>query len=238
MRWCLCLVGLIAFSAYSQAVENVTATFVDNKVIVSFDLTGGPTGQKYNVELLSSKDDYQAPIVNAQGDLRGILAGTGKRIVVFAEEEFVELDKLLMFKVRARFAGLPVTLKTPAKNAKMKLGKHTTISWQGGEPNQTLTLELMQNASVMHPIGTTENKGSFIWAVPKTIKKGTYTLRISGPTSITESAPFTIKKKTPVWLFIAPVAIGGGLFALLSGGGGGNGGTPGVSDLPGAPGPN
>lgn len=227
---------LIAFTSFGQAVSNVNARIDDqnpNIVQIFYDLQG-KVGEKFRIELFSSKDNYQGKLQMVSGDVgEDQVAGNGKRIIWRAKEELGFFDGEITFEIRSTLTFSQLRIIQPTAGSTFKPGATLPIRWDGGAANSTIQLELYRLSTLSRSIGSTSNTKSFNWTVPADVTKGTdYNIRMfdtSDPVNTTiTSASFRIKGKGGAGKYIligALVAGGVGAALALSGGDGGNGGT-------------
>ena len=228
------LLGIFCSPAISQSVQNVKATFLDGKVTIQYDLAGNATGQKYQIEVYGSHNNYLTPLRLLTGDVgKDLIAGNSKKIEWDALNELETFSNNIIFKISGTVTFSPLSFASPVARASLRRGKSTTISWAGGVKGQPMKLELIQGTKAVQTIGDTGNSGTFNWGIPKNIKKGSYAIRITSAQETKESSVFLVKAKVPFILKLLPVLGLGGVAAVLLGGSssGGN------DDLPAAPGP-
>ena len=227
----------ICVSAFSQSIENVRASFADGKVTIAYDLLRTDPNQTYFVEVSGSHNNYSSPLKTVSGDVgANIKGGSGKKIIWDAKAELVTYKGEITFRVK----GNPVAawvFKTPTEGGSIRRGKSTTIQWEGGSPQQPVTVELYKGSEKVETLAQGNAGTSYTWLVPKDFEKGNYSIKLSAGGQNISSGTFSVKAKIPLLLKVLPVAVIGGLAAVLSGGGGG-GETPTASDLPTAPDPN
>ncbi len=206
----------------AQAIKNVQASISGSNVIISYDLTTLENGQKFNIELKSSKDGFKKPLKEATGDI-GInqIAGTGKKITWNARKELGSFKGSISFKIIATVTFAPLKFVQPAAGSGIKIGKTYTIEWQGSTLNRSLKLELLKNNSQIIDMGNIKNTGSYAWSVPKNLEKGPhYQLKLFDPTKPNEavlSAQFNLKKM-PLLIYIGAGVVVVGVAAVLLGG--------------------
>ena len=226
------LLGVNCIYSFSQSVQNIKAVFQDGRVSITYDLIGKNPSEKFLIEVTSSHNNHEASLEMVTGDVnKAVLVGTGKKIIWDAQNELDIFEGEILFKVLGRPS---LTFLSPTEGNKLRIGKKTTIAWAGGLPNQNIKLVLMQGAQIVQTIGEATNRGTYTWAVSKTTKKGSYTIKITSGNEATESNVFTIKRKVPVLAFVLP-AVGIGAAVIVLGGGASGGSSS--NDLPGAPGP-
>ena len=97
--------------APAQQISNVSATQEEKKIVVTYDLSGGETGQTYDVSLRVSEDGGSAwsnPLTAVSGDVgTGIKGGYGKQIIwdVLSEPGREKLlGDRIKFKIQAEYA--------------------------------------------------------------------------------------------------------------------------------------
>jgi hypothetical protein len=253
----LCLFAFL--TSHAQKVENVRATASGDQILITYDLSGTSTDQRFKVRLFSSHNNYSTPVVQVTGDLGdNVAAGKNKQIAWTAKTELTGFKGNLEFEVRAELIP-PVPVKqnpvvkepvtapvtTPAGYkftgfASVKRGKTMQIGWSGGAPGETVKLELVKDNVPQQTLMNGKNNGTYSWTVPDNQKTGTFQLKITGPAGSGTSPDFSIKHKVPTVVKVLPVVIIAGVLAA-SGGGGGNSPVnpiiPTKEKLPAAPNP-
>lgn len=202
----------------AQSISNVRASFQDGKVIVTYDLTGGNEKQTYNISLLSSHNNFATPVLSVLGDVgSNIGLGVAKKITWDAALDLGEYKGTLTFRVSADPVPLDYEFTKPSLSTSYRRGKQATILWDGGAKSDNVTIELLNNGSVVQQLSNARNSGVQNWAIPKDMAKGSgYQLRLrsSSGQEIT-SNNFSIKSKIPLALKVAPVVVAGLVIALL-----------------------
>jgi hypothetical protein len=207
---------LLPLISFSQKLGNLKASMEGEKVIISFDLGEGYRGDKFNISVYSSHNNYSTPLLRIIGDFgTEVPPGTGKRIEWDAKNEIGNYRGELSFEIRAEVVGAFI-LTDGISSAKR--GKSTPIKWRGGSLSQNVKIELLKGGTSVGPVETVSNSGSYLWAVPPKQKTGSgYQLRlINGKNEIT-SEPFAIKYKVPLLVKVIPVAVLGAVIALSGG---------------------
>lgn len=219
LRFVLFLLLFISAAASAQ-IENVHATNVAGRVVITYDLNG-TADQKYIITIYSSHNNYASPLRFVVGDAgRDVAVGKGKRVEWDIAQELVTYSGNITFRVRGEVIATPLTFKTPAANATVKKGKSTQITWSGGRQGQPIKVELLQDGTTVQSIKETTNTGVVVWDVPKDLAKGVYQVRITGAGENAISQPFNIKPKPPLLWIIAPIVVVGIIIAVLPKGGG------------------
>jgi len=227
----------LAFQTSAQTIENIKAVAQGSKIIITFDIKEPNPGQNlYNIKLFSSHDDFKAPLTFIKGDAGNeVRPGAGKRI----EWEAGEIGTFkgeLTFEVRGEIVAAWLFKSVPGKVTK---GKAARIEWQGGKPDDNVKVELVKGGKTI-PVMEGKNTGGYNWAVPPDLENGAgYQLKLTSKGTSISSELFAVKKKMPIWMIVAPIAVVGGLVAVLAGGSKDEPGGPTDpgSDLPSPPDP-
>ena len=218
------LIFSLILNGYSQTVKNVEALVVKNNVIITYDLISSIEGQKFNVELRSSINNYSTVIEKVTGDVGpDQTPGIGKKITWAALAEQGNFSGNVSFEVTAILTFSPLTITNPTAGSSAKVGKGLDVKWQGGDKNRNLKMSILQGNSTITDIPNVGSSGNYVWNVPKTLVKGdNYQIKLFDPTKPNDSAlsaEFNLKK-TSILVYIIPgaVALGVGAVLLLSGG--------------------
>ena len=113
MRKLLTLGLFLSFSlsGLAQTVKNVQARVEGNKVYVNYDLIASSDGQKFNVELRSSIDNFSKPLVDVTGDVGPDQeAGLGKTIIWNAISEMGNFSGSVTFEVTSLLTFSPLEI--------------------------------------------------------------------------------------------------------------------------------
>lgn len=197
---------LIPVASFAQKIENIRAEAEADKIIVTYDLVQGQSGDAYSVFLYSSFNNFRSPLTKVSGDVgQGVREGKGKRIVWEARTEIGNFKGQLTFEVEAILVA-PLTLKSDVTSTKR--GGSIPVSWRGGDQHQNVKIELLKGGTVVSALGTVQNNGAFAWQVSSNQKTGSdYTLRLVCGSETATSATFSIKPKIPMWVKIAVPAV-------------------------------
>ena len=222
-------VGLLFFQAYlgAQTIDNVQASLSGTTVIITYNLTSSDNGQKFDVEIKSSKDNFVSALREVTGDVGpNQSAGFGKKIIWDAKKELGKFTGEISFEITATVTFTPLKFVKPTAGSGIKIGKPYSVQWKGGTPDTKLRLELLKNNTSVMDMGNIGNTGSYSWNVPKTMEKGeNYQFRLLDPSKPNDallSAQFNLKK-TSILVYAIPAAVlvGVGVAVLVGGGGGG-----------------
>lgn len=232
LKWLL-IAGLflIILPGYSQKIDNITAEFDGERIIITYDLETGKPNDKFNVVLKSSHDNYAKPLKFLMGDAgSNVLPGTKNRIIWDVKNELpsdfngnvtikFEVEAIIPLVIEEKSS---LSAKPLMKNS-YKRGTELKVDWTGGMRSNNIKVDLFKDNNFSETITTVPNdKRTFTWNIPKKQKKGSYFLRLSDGSDISPTQIFTIKPKTPFIVKVLPVlAVGAGVYFLVSGDGGG-----------------
>jgi hypothetical protein len=208
---------------HAQRIENVRASTVDDKIIVTYDINGASEGQKFKSQLFSSHNNFSSPLIHVAGDVglgNELLAGNTKRIEWNVKSEITDYTGDVTFEVRAEVIAAPLLLTSPQLSAKFKRGKILNINWKGGMPSENVRLELLKGGSTVSPITQLSNVGNYSWSIPKKTKKGSdYQIKLTSDRQSVVSNNFKIKNRTPFIVKALPVLAAGAVVYLITSGG-------------------
>jgi len=195
-------------SAFSQSIKNVTATRAEDKVVVTYDIVDAKPNQKFELYLFASHNNFSQPLTKVSGDIgKNIQPGVQKKIEWDVNEELRYYNADITFKVIGEAMPFPIVFTSPTDDTSIRRGKNTTVTWSGGRPEHRVKLELIQEGTTVSNLGEVANSGDYSWAIPKTLDKGMYLLRLTAGKEIVDSAPFKIKSKTSAALKIIPAVL-------------------------------
>ncbi|HZY78674.1 MAG TPA: Ser-Thr-rich GPI-anchored membrane family protein [Cyclobacteriaceae bacterium] len=235
----ICVAIFFSGTLYAQRFENVRAVFSNGTVVITYDITAAAAGQKFNVEIFGSHNNYSVPLKAVTGDVgANVNAGLNRQVQWNAAAELGTYSGDVVFRLKGSLAPVPFSFVGPTS---VRRGKNAKVKWVGGPPNQQVKLEVIQNGNVVNSITTgTNNTGEYAWSVPPDLAKGDYNLRITGGGETAQSNTVKVKSKLPILLIAAPVVVVGVLIAVLAKKGPGTDNPPNNTtsdELPDAPGP-
>ena len=222
----LALIGILLLfgKAYGQQfiISNIYAD--RGKIYVNFKIDGRYEHERYQIQLYSSHDGYAKPLTHVTGPIEGEVTNTDEELQVVwdAQKELKKFEGNIQLELKGQVTYVPVHLNNPGIKAKQT--KSTPISWDGGEPQDQIRIELIKSGQVVQSLGEVQNSGRYEWQVTKDIPKGDgYALRLinlnnSGETI--ETDVFKVTSKVGLAVKLAPVGalvVGGGIYALTSG---------------------
>ncbi|MBS1543410.1 MAG: hypothetical protein JST14_07235 [Bacteroidetes bacterium] len=219
----LALILLPSFPTIGQKIENWNASLQGDKIIISYDLVQGAPGEKYNVSIYGSFDNFASPLQKVTGDVgHGIMGGPGKKVIWDGKTELKGFKGELTFEIRAEVVSA-LSFRNAAPSAKR--GKIMPVQWRGGSAKE-VKVELIKDGVVTH-LATTSNNGNYDWAVSAKQKTGSgYQLMITCGEESATSPPFAIKPKVPTMIKLIPLVAVAAVAGLAGGGGGSTGNNP------------
>ncbi len=177
----------------------------------------------YNARLLGEYFQGQSELDSAISYYQQSLALGEETNPDFVDQEtesrIVQLQEQILEEQRAleRARAIP-QVSFADINDSYKQGKEYTIRWEGSSP-EPLLLQLFQEDRFVSTLQGNLLNSTYTWEVPKTIAKGNdyqFLLAKPGAESGVKSGKFSIKKKTPVGIYVgASVGVGAVLYFLL-----------------------
>ena len=216
MKGILLLALSFPLLAFSQKLENLKAIVQGEKIIVTYDLSQGYAGDKFDILLYASHNNFSSPLQRVNGDVgRGLTPGKGKTIEVDARNEIGNYKGELSFEVRAEvIAAFALTNNISSA----KRGKSIALAWRGGMKNQDVKIELLRAGVSQGAVGTAGNNGMYQWLVPSNHKTGTdYQLRLVNGKETVTTGRFAIKHKVPTLLKVLPLVAVATVVGLVGG---------------------
>ncbi len=212
----LLLLLLVSFAGYSQKIGNLKASTVGEKIFITYDIAAQYPGDKFDIDLYASSNNYSAPLQKLTGDVgKGLSAGNGKRIEWDAKAELGDYQGEILFEIHAEvIAAFLIT--NEIKSARR--GKSVQLNWRGGSKNQDVKIELLKSGVNQGVIATTSNSGSYFWSIPSNEKVDSdYELRLANAGETITTSQFSIKHKVPTLVKVIPVAVVAAVIGLAGG---------------------
>jgi hypothetical protein len=207
-RLCLLVIFFITLSFHIQAqtVSGVEVNIVGDNLQITYAMAGLRDGQKFNVELYSSIDNYAAPLTDERitGDLgANISLGSGNMITIGEPLETLgAITGDLNFKVKTTMIFNPVTVIDPITFFKQKRGKKFTTVWNGGLPGELVTFDLYKNNDLIRDnFYSTNNNRSAEFKFPKVDLGTGYSMMMdfeSLPNDV-QLPDFEVKRKSSIF---------------------------------------
>ena len=201
------LFGLfLPLAGVCQKIENLEAATAGDKIIVTYDIMDGVTGDTYDVLLYASYNNYQSPVHLVSGDVgKALTEGRKKKIEWDAKTELGNYTGDLSFELRVIVIA---ALAVQSRATSIKRGKELELNWRGGAANQDVKIELLQSGATIGTIGIVPNTGSWQWPVPANQSVGNdFQLRLVNGRESVVTEPFSIHHKIPTLLKAAPLAL-------------------------------
>lgn len=219
MKLILFLICTFSISAFSQKLENLKAVSAGDKIVITYDLSAEVPGDKYDVQIYSSYNNFASPLRYVSGDMGNSLTpGNGKRIEWEAKREIGNYQGDLSFEIRAEIKAI-LAFKNSVSN--VKRSKSLAVVWRGGAKNEDVKVVLLKEGVEQSSLATVNNAGNYQWTVPAKQKTGGgYQLRLENGAEVITTGTFSIKHKIPTLLKILPLMAAGAAAALVSGSGG------------------
>lgn len=218
------LIILILFASLfqpvvAQTVKNVTARAEGNKVYINYDLIASTQGQKFNIELRSSIDNFNKVLQEVSGEVGPDQdAGLGKTIIWNAISEQGNFSGSVTFEITGILTFSPLKITSPSARSSAKIGKTLDVEWTGGDRGRNLKMAILQGSNTVTEIPNIGSSGNYQWQVPKSVVKGSnYQVKLFDPTKPNDaamSAEFSLKK-TSILVYIVPGVIVAGVAAVL-----------------------
>ncbi|MFT5954811.1 MAG: hypothetical protein ACI8QD_001661 [Cyclobacteriaceae bacterium] len=200
---------LILFSitkSYAQSVSSVEVSIVEDDLHVTYNMSGLSTGQKFNVEIYSSLDNYTSPLSDDRitGDLGSDIILEGGNLIVIADplESLGAITGDLNFKIRANLIYNPVNVIEPVAYFKQKRLKDFNVVWSGGLGGEQVKFDIYKdNQLIQDNVFTTVNNRSAEFKMPKLALGAGYTMMMEFESLNQEVAipDFEIKRKSSIF---------------------------------------
>jgi hypothetical protein len=219
--YCVLIAGVIICTnpCYGQKFKNIKIKVQGPIVQVNYEMDGFDYGQDYEIYLYGSHNDFSQPLQNVKGDIGQKVKGDGniKKITWNAGTELGIYQKEISFELRGKPYIPFLKLITPLQGKNFKKGKTYVLQWEGGEQTSQLDLDLIKDDVVKTTDKKIPNNRTYSWLVSKNLKPGkNYVLKISNSNNVLDyiiSDQFTVNRKIPLALYVAPLAVGAGLIA-------------------------
>ena len=216
MKPLLALLFLVSISSFSQEIENLKAIAQGDRIVITYDINGTLAGDKCDVQIYSSHNNFSTPLQGISGDIgNGLSPGTGKKIEWEAKAELGNYQGELSFEIRAEVKAL-FAFKNSVTNTKR--GKPLTVAWRGGLKSEEVKVTLLKEGVEQSSLATVNNNGDYQWTVPAKQKTGDgYQVRLMNGKETITSDRFAIRHKVPTIVKIMPVVVIGAVVAVVSG---------------------
>ncbi|MGL1885509.1 MAG: GPI anchored serine-threonine rich family protein [Reichenbachiella sp.] len=206
--------------AVSQNVENAAVQQVGDDLIISFDLMPKESiKERYTISLIALYGNDSIELKVKDGSLTDIRPGNGLQFTVSGKDNLENVKGNVDFSVTARMTYSPIRILTPGDGQSAKRGKSLDVAWKGGFEKDDYSIYLYQSDSLISTLKSPFVGTSYTWNIPKKTKKAeNYQIRLTsnnhqGQSEI--SSEFRIKNKIPIVIKVLPLAVLGGVVAIL-----------------------
>lgn len=233
---------LLSSVALAQTVTIKKIELAGENVVVHYELEDSNPNNEYLINLYSSKDNYFAALSKVTGDVgMDIKPGANKKIVWRIRDEYGGYKGKIALEIRGKVYVPFVRLQGFDANKKYKKGSTINLSWKPGASNP-INIELYKGGQRIQGDMNLPNNGSHAFFIQKQVGAGSdYRIKITDSRNTDEvvyTNYFKVGSKIKVWMIAAPIAVIGGLVAVLAGGGSKDPEDIGDNKLPKAPDPN
>ena len=198
---------------YSQNISITNITNDRGKLIVNYTLAPNLAGEKYNLQLYSSHNNYASPVTFVEGDIGSDIQATGTTMTVIwdAAKELKNYTGQLQVEIKGSVSYIPIHSNMVIPTT--KAGKSVALRWNGGGNSDQIKLDLYNGGVFFRTIGTLSNNRSYEWLIPEDVTKGkSYQIKFTNTSQTSESfltTPFGIKQKTKATWILIPVGVVG-----------------------------
>ena len=233
----LLLFGFISVASTAQTVAIKKVELAGDKIIVHYELDDSNPNHEYQLSLYSSKDNFATPLTKVKGDVGDeIKPGIDKKIEWNIREEFGGYKGRISLEIKGKIFSPFVKVQNFDTKRSYKRGKSFNLAWKSGGSNP-INIELYKGSERVSGELNHPNNGAYTMFVPSQAKPGKdYRLKISDAKNSSEvihTGYFKVTPKVPLLLKILPIAVVGGVAAVILGGS-----KPKDTTLPEAPDPN
>jgi len=213
--------GLVCIAVKAQRVEIKEIYFEEAKIHVLYKLEDSKSDRAYQINIYSSKDNFISPLQAVNGDVGvEIYPGDSKEIVWDPFEEFgQDFNDEINLEIRGRVY-VPFVKLDDFNYESLKRGRAYEITWTGGASSNILNIALYKGDTKVTVFSNIANVGQHTLLIPKDTQVGkNYRLRISDKNNkddVVFSKEFAVKRKIPLALQIAPIAlVGAGVYFVI-----------------------
>ena len=215
----LTILSSIAF-VHGQELDSISMEFEGGLVVVKYDFLVGEEGENYELYLYGSHDNFSEPLQYTTGDVgKNIQIGKSKVIRWDAKRELGNFKGDFSLKIKGSKYVPLVTFDNINSNLKIKRGNTFVIKWIPNTKDKEVLLKIQKSNVPISKSQIVENSGLYSWNLPADLKPGdTYSVQILDTKNLIReetSENFTVKRKIPLVYKIVPIAVAGGVAAVL-----------------------
>lgn len=215
------LLWVFPIALFAQEFRITRFDLMNDKLVVSYDLTDTVKDHRYTVNVYSSNDNFLNPLQKVTGDMGlEVAPGLNKKIIWNAKEEIgPEFSGKLSVELRGKLY-IPFVRLTGFEDYKViKRGIPFTITWTGGTRQNVLNFDLYNGDTRVWTQANVGNSGSYEITIPKSVKTGKqYRFKVSdnkNKDDVVYTGEFIVRRRIPLIVKIIPVAVVGGLAYYL-----------------------
>ncbi len=217
------VLALLPLFSFSQKIQIDWVEVTGDKVIVHYNLEDNSPNHEYAVSLMSSKDNFSAPLTKVSGDVGSeVKPGLNKRIQWSIIDELGNYKGDIELEIRGKVFVPFMKIAGFDASRSYKRGKSYPLVWTSGNMSGQVDIELYKGQTRVNSDRGVPNTGKFEWFIPGSVKTGSdYRIKFTNTKSREEvvyTSAFSIKPKLPLLVKVIPVLLAGGAVAALSGG--------------------
>jgi hypothetical protein len=214
----------ITATVMAQTVTIKKVELSGENVIVTYDLEDSNPNNEYLLNLYSSRDNYNAPLVSVTGDVgMEIKPGADKKITWNILKEYGNYKGKLALEIRGKVYVPFVRLQNFDAAKSYKKGKSYPVTWKVGGSNP-INIELYKGGQRISGDINQPNNGVHTLFIPKHAVPGKdYRLKISDARNSEEviyTPYFKIAPGIPMWAKAAGGAVVVGVIVFIATSGG------------------
>jgi hypothetical protein len=180
----------------------------------------GEEGEDYELYLYGSHDNFTTPLQMTTGDVgKKIIPGKDKVIYWDAKSELGNFKGDFSLRVKGAVYIPFVKFTSIPYNFSIKRGQIFEVNWDPTDKTKEVLFKIQRYGVPINDALVVENKGKFVWEIPKNVKPGKgYSIQIldtQNPLREETSNTFVIKRKIPTAYKIVPLALLGGAATFL-----------------------
>jgi len=235
---CVAIMCALVFTGAvkGQSIELNYVEFVNNKLVVHYDLLDTIEGRFYSIRLYSSPDGFLNSLDKVSGDVgQEVKPGKDKKIYWdFSQETGATPSGNVAVEIRGRLFVPFINADNINAYKVFKRNRRYNLTWSGGSPQNILNFDLMRGDKKIVTFPNLANVGHYAFELPGYVRPGNnYRFRISDSKNkedVINTAFFKVRRKTPLLLKVASVAgFFVGVYVVISGS------SNGIGDIPSFP---
>jgi hypothetical protein len=206
------LFALLGLSASAQKLSIQKMEFVNDVLVVSYNIEDSNPNNEYLVTLFSSKDNFTGALVKVKGDIGQEVRPGQRKVEWNVRDEYGNFKGPLAVELRASVFVPFARLKTFEATRRYKRGKAYPLEWRPGNTNP-IHIELFKGTQRLQGELNHPNSGTYSINFPTALKPGRdYRIKFTDSKHAEDflyTNNFKVVRKFPLLLKALPVAIGG-----------------------------